>query len=83
MDIVITSYSIHYTKLYEVEKLNPLFQEDHLETELNLIQNKILGSQKEKEMYNKKQIEFSEKLQKAINAVVRQFGPYLPWALEI
>jgi len=51
-----------------VEKLNPLFQEDHLETELNLIQNKILASQKEKEMYNKKRIEFSEKLQKAINA---------------
>jgi len=51
-----------------VEKLNPLFQEEHLETELGLIQNKILVSQKEKEMYNKKRIEFSEKLQKAINA---------------
>ena len=39
-----------------VEKLNPLFQKDHLETELGLIQNKILASQKEKEMYNKKRI---------------------------
>jgi len=51
-----------------VEKLNPLFQEEHLETELELTQNKIFASQKEKEMYNKKKIEFSEKLQKAINA---------------
>ena len=51
-----------------VEKLNPLFQEEHLKAELDLIQNKISASQKEKEMYNKKRTEFSEKLQKAINA---------------
>ena len=51
-----------------VEKLNPLFQDEHLKAELDLIQNKISASQKEKEMYNKKRTEFSEKLQKAINA---------------
>jgi len=51
-----------------VEKLNPLFQEEHLEKELVLIQQKILASQKELEMYQRKLKEFTEKLQNSINA---------------
>ena len=51
-----------------VEKLNPLFQEEHLEKELTLIQKKILDSQNEQELYHKKRKEFSEKLQVAMNA---------------
>ncbi len=51
-----------------VEKLNPLFQEEHLEKELTLIQKKILDSQTAQELYYKKRKEFSEKLQVAMNA---------------
>ena len=51
-----------------VEKLNPLFQEEHLEKELVLIQDKIKSAESEQEMYNDKKKIFSEKLQKAIDA---------------
>ncbi|MFB5646769.1 MAG: AAA family ATPase, partial [Candidatus Nitrosomaritimum yanchengensis] len=51
-----------------VEKLNPLFQEEHLEKELNLIQDQIKSAESEQEMYNDKKRNFSEKLQKAIDA---------------
>ena len=51
-----------------VEKLNPLFQEEHIEKELDSIQKKILATQDEQELYHKKRREFSEKLQVAINA---------------
>jgi len=52
----------------EVEKLNPLFQEEHILKELDWIQKQIVASQNENEMYNKKRKEFSEKLQSVINA---------------
>ena len=52
----------------EVEKLNPLFQEKHLEKELKSIQEKIKSTENEQEMYNDKKKTFSEKLQKAIDA---------------
>lgn len=51
-----------------VEKLNPLFQEEHLKEEINILQDQIFSKEKEKEMYNKKRIEFSEKLQSARDA---------------
>jgi len=51
-----------------VDKLNPLFQEEHLEKEFISTQKKIQASQNEQEMYNKKRKEFSENLQNAINA---------------
>ncbi len=52
----------------EVEKLNPLFQEDHLREELVLIQEHIVATKKEQEMYNKKRLEFAEKLQNSRDA---------------
>ncbi|NIM24993.1 MAG: AAA family ATPase [Nitrososphaeria archaeon] len=52
----------------EVEKLNPLFQEEHLANELESIKNQISSSQKEKEMYHTKKLEFSKKLQSSIDA---------------
>ena len=52
----------------EVEKLNPLFQEEHLKEELVLIQEQIDSTKKEQEMYNDKKIEFAEKLQNARDA---------------
>ena len=52
----------------EVEKLNPLFQEKHLKEELVLIQEQIVTTKKEQEMYIKKRTEFTEKLQKARDA---------------
>lgn len=51
-----------------VEKLNPLFQEDHLKKELVSIQEKIMSTEKEQEMYVQKKEEFSTKLQNAIDA---------------
>ena len=52
----------------EVEKLNPLFQEEHLKEELVLIQEQIDSTKKEQEMYNDKKIEFTEKLQNSRDA---------------
>ncbi len=52
----------------KVEKLNPLFQEEHLKQELKKIQQQIFDTQKEYTIYNKKRSEFSEKLQSAKEA---------------
>lgn len=51
-----------------VEKLNPLFQEEHLKQEIVSIQEKIISKEKERDVYNEKRKEFSEKLQNAIDA---------------
>ncbi|QDI89375.1 SMC family ATPase [Candidatus Nitrosopumilus sp. SW] len=47
----------------DVEKLNPLFQEEHLKQELKSLQEQIILKEKEHQMYNQKRKEFSEKLQ--------------------
>jgi exonuclease SbcC len=51
-----------------VEKLNPLFQENHLRQEITDIENQIISKEKEKIMYNQKKKEFSTKLQSARDA---------------
>ncbi len=52
----------------EVEKLNPLFQEENLKEKLVSIQEQIVSTKKEQEMYNKKRLEFAEQLQNARDA---------------
>ena len=52
----------------EVEKLNPLFQEEHLREELVSIKEQMDSTTKEQEMYNKKKVEFEQKLQNARDA---------------
>ena len=52
----------------EVQKLNPLFQEEHLKEEMIRLQEEIVSKEKEKEMYNQKRKEFSEKLQSSRDA---------------
>lgn len=49
----------------KVEKLNPLFQEEHLKQEITLIKEQIMATEKEHIMYNQKRTEFSQKLQNA------------------
>ena len=51
-----------------VEKLNPLFQEEHLCNEITEIQNQIISKEKERDMYEQKKKEFSTKLQNARDA---------------
>lgn len=51
-----------------VEKLNLLFQEEHLKQELKSLQGQIILKEKEHQMYNQKRKEFSEKLQFARDA---------------
>ena len=51
-----------------VEKLNPIFQVGHLKQEITSLQEKIDSSEKERDMYNQKRKEFSEKLQSARDA---------------
>ena len=51
-----------------VEKLNPIFQEEHLNQEIASLQEKIILSKEEKNMYDKKRREFLEKLQKSRDA---------------
>ncbi|MDH5430912.1 MAG: SMC family ATPase [Nitrosopumilus sp.] len=51
-----------------VEKLNPLFQEEHIKQELVSLQEQIILKEKEFQMYNQKKKEFSEKLQTARDA---------------
>ncbi len=51
-----------------VEKLNPLFQENHLRQEITEIGNQIISKEKERDMYNQKNKEFSTKLQSARDA---------------
>jgi exonuclease SbcC len=52
----------------DVEKLNPLFQEDHLRQEITEIENQIISKEKERDMYNQKKKEFLTKLQTARDA---------------
>ena len=51
-----------------VEKLNPLFQENHLRQEIADIESQIISKEKERNMYNQKKKEFSIKLQNARDA---------------
>ncbi|MCA9828183.1 MAG: SMC family ATPase [Nitrosopumilus sp.] len=51
-----------------VEKLNPLFQEEHLREELESLQEQIAAKEKEHQMYNEKRKEFTAKLQSARDA---------------
>ena len=51
-----------------VEKLNPLFQEEHLKQEMISLEEKIILIEKERDIYNQKKKEFSEKLQNARDA---------------
>ena len=51
-----------------VEKLNPLFQQEHLKQELENIQQQILNTEKENNLYLQKKNEFSKKLQNARDA---------------
>jgi exonuclease SbcC len=52
----------------EVEKLNPLFQEEHLKQEIIQLQEEVIAKEKENEMYKQKKKDFSEKLQDSRNA---------------
>ena len=52
----------------EVDKLNPLFQEEHLRDEIKKIDEQIILLEKECQLYNKKYMEFIEKLQKSRDA---------------
>jgi len=51
-----------------VKKLNPLFQEEHLKQEMISLKEKIISKEKERDTYNQKRKEFSEKLQNARDA---------------
>ena len=51
-----------------VEKLNPLFQEEHLQQEILELQKQITSKEKENDMYNQKRKVFSVKLQNARDA---------------
>lgn len=52
----------------DVQKLNPLFQEEHLKEEMTHLQEEIISKEKERAMYNQKRKEFSEKLQRSRDA---------------
>ncbi|MCE9617071.1 MAG: SMC family ATPase [Nitrosarchaeum sp.] len=52
----------------KVEKLTPLFQEEHLKQEIIFLKEQMIVTEKERTMYNQKRIEFSQKLQNARNA---------------
>ena len=51
-----------------VEKLNPLFQEEHLKEEIKSLQEKIISKETERDLYSQKRKEFLEKLQNARDA---------------
>lgn len=51
-----------------VDKLNPLFQEEHLKQEMITLEQEIVIKEKEKDVYSQKKKEFSEKLQNARDA---------------
>ncbi len=51
-----------------VEKLNPLFQEEHLKQEMVTLEQEIVTKEKERVVYSQKKKEFSEKLQNARDA---------------
>ena len=52
----------------KVEKLTPLFQEEHLKQEIQFLKEQMIATEKERIMYNQKRIEFSQKLQNARDA---------------
>ena len=52
----------------KVEKLNPLFQEEHIEEEIKKLNEKLILAEREKNTYQQKQKEFTEKLQHAREA---------------
>ncbi|MCV0412764.1 SMC family ATPase [Nitrosarchaeum sp.] len=52
----------------KVEKLNPLFQEEHLKQEIISIKEQIISAEKERLSYNQKRAEFSKRLQDVRNA---------------
>jgi len=52
----------------KVEKLNPLFQEEHLKQEIVSIKEQIISAEKERILYNQKRTEFSKRLQDVRNA---------------
>ncbi len=52
----------------KVEKLTPLFQEEHLKQEIVFLKEQMTVTEKERTMYNQKRIEFSQKLQNARDA---------------
>lgn len=52
----------------KVEKLNPLFQEEHLKQEIVSIKEQIISAEKERISYNQKRAEFSKRLQDVRNA---------------
>lgn len=52
----------------KVEKLTPLFQEEHLKQEIVFLKEQMIATEKERTMYNQKRIEFSQKLQNARDA---------------
>ncbi len=51
-----------------VEKLNPLFQEEHLKNELTTLEHEIIEKGKERDMYNQKKEDFLHKVQNARDA---------------
>ncbi len=51
-----------------VEKLNPIFQEEHLKQGIVMLQEKIVSSKKERDVYHQKKKEFTEKLQNSRDA---------------
>ena len=52
----------------KVEKLNPLFQEEHLREEIRILQEEIIVKENERSLYQQKKTEFLEKLQRARDA---------------
>ncbi len=52
----------------KVEKLTPLFQEEHLKQEIVFLKEQMIVTEKDRIMYNQKRIEFSQKLQNARDA---------------
>ncbi len=52
----------------KVEKLTPLFQEEHLKQEIQFLKEQMIATEKERTMYNQKRMEFSQKLQNARDA---------------
>ena len=51
-----------------VEKLNPIFQKEHINEEIKSLQEKIKAKNNEKEVYDEKLKKFSEKLRNSTNA---------------
>ncbi|MEK0319893.1 MAG: SMC family ATPase [Nitrosopumilus sp.] len=51
-----------------VEKLNPLFQEEHIKQEIMSLKEKTISKEKERDVYNQKRKEFSDKLQNSRDA---------------